>query len=136
MDKNEIWQAALRARRAVMDHYDDRMEAKANSLGVDLPGLISLSAAYTFEPDPISIERLRVRVPYFAPAYYQAPLLGLVEAGCLNDAPEGGFYLNDRGHQVFSEIISMWSQGSSAVRHHAPQSANIGNRDQLIISRT
>lgn len=107
MDKKAVWQSALLVRRAIMHRYGNGMQARATSLGIDLPGLVALSAAYTFEPDPISVERLRVRVPYFAPAYYKAPLLGLKDAGYLDDAPEGGFYLNDRGHDAFRQIISV-----------------------------
>lgn len=92
--------------RRLMARYTDEMDNAAKSLGLDPPAWYPIIPAYTFEPDPISVARLRVRVPYNSLAYYEESLSLLRELGCLDEAPEAGHLLNKRGHQAFRRIIA------------------------------
>lgn len=102
-----LWQEARRTMRTLMKFYDEPMEAKAISLGLPAHDWFVIFPAFMFAPDPISAERMRIRIPYNAPAYYEGSLLGLQAAGCLVDAPEGGYYLNDYGLETFRTIINV-----------------------------
>ncbi len=102
-----LWHEARRTMRTLMNFYDEPMEAKAISLGLPAHDWFVIFPAFMFVPDPISAERMRIRIPYNAPALYEGSLLRLQVAGCLVDASEGGYYLNDYGLETFRSIINV-----------------------------
>jgi hypothetical protein len=81
------------------------MDAAAKEFGLEPPNWYLLTAAYIFEPDPISTERLRVRSPYSSMIYFENPLQTLMKAGFLVQNPIGGFTLTDRGNEATQAIM-------------------------------
>lgn len=114
-DKKQIWETAHRAWRAFGPHYQERMDTAASSIGLDPPAWFPLIPAYTFKPDPISVERLRVRSPYTSPRYYQELMLDLHEKGFLVSSSLGGYTLSAEGEEAFHAIIKAVYEGMQAV---------------------
>ena len=88
-----------------MAQYTEDMQGTAKLLGLEPPSWYSIIPAYTFEPDPISVPRIRVRIPYNSPAYYDESLLSLLELDCLYEVLDGGYLLNERGREAFDSIV-------------------------------
>jgi DNA-binding MarR family transcriptional regulator len=106
MDKREDWELARQIMQCFMAHYVDPMDSAAISMGLEPSnGFLVIIPAYLFEPDPISANRLRKKNPYNSPTYYEEPLLAVKNAGFLDEAPEGGYILNQRGHEAFRKIM-------------------------------
>ena len=83
------------------------MDSAALSMGLQpSDGFLVIIPAYLFEPDPISAARLRKRIPYNSPVYYEEHLAAVKDAGFLEEVPEGGYILNQRGHEVFRKIMN------------------------------
>ena len=117
MEKNEIWQIARQSMRVLMAQYTEDMEGAARSLGLEPPSWYPIIPAYTFEPDPISVPRLRIRIPYNSPAYYEEPLLSLFELGYLDEVLDGAYLLNERGHEAFERIIQSAYKRMNEITH-------------------
>jgi hypothetical protein len=105
-----------------MDQYTEDMDSAAKSLGLEPPAWYSIIPAYTFEPDPISVPRIRVRIPYNSPAYYEESLLSLFELGCFDEVLDGEYLLNERGHEAFESIIHSAYQQMNEIPHLSPDS--------------
>lgn len=106
MDKREVWELARQIMRHFMARYGDAMDSAAISMGLEpSDGFVVIIPAYLFEPDPISATRLRKKVPYNSPAYYEEPLLAVKNAGYLEEVSEGGYMLNQKGHEAFQRIM-------------------------------
>jgi len=106
MDRAEVWEVARQIIRGFMAQYGDAMDEAATSMGLDPSvGFVVIIPAYLFEPDPISAARLRKKVPYNSPAYYDKPLLTVKDEGFLDEVPEGGYILNQTGHEAFKKIM-------------------------------
>ncbi len=111
MDKKEVWELVRQSMQRFMMHYGDVIVNTVKSLGLESSEFfLVILPAHLFEPDPISAARLRKRIPYNSPAYYEEPLLAAKSAGFLNEAPEGGYTLNQRGHAAFRKTIDAASQ--------------------------
>ena len=107
MDKREVWELSRQIMRHFMAYYGDVIDSAAISMGLEpLDGFLVIIPAYLFEPDPISASRLRKKIPYNSPAYYEEPLVVVKNAGFLEEVQEGGYILNHRGHEAFRRIIN------------------------------
>jgi hypothetical protein len=106
MNKIAVWQAARQVMQRVMAHYGDAMEKAAMSIGLEPSDcFLVIIPAYLFDPDSISAARFRKRIPYNSPKYYQAPLLAVKNAGFLDEVQEGGYILNQKGHEAFRKVM-------------------------------
>jgi len=106
MNKIETWNLARQVMQRIMGHYWDAMEKAGKSTGLEPSGcFLVIIPAYLFDPDPISAARLRKKIPYNSPAYYEEPLLLVKNAGFIDEAQEGGYILNQRGHEAFRKIM-------------------------------
>lgn len=89
-----------------MAHYGDAMANAAITIGLEPSQcFLVIIPAHLFEPDPISTARLRKKIPYNAPAYYEEPLRAVEKAGFLDVVPEGGYVLNQKGHEALKRIM-------------------------------
>lgn len=106
MNKREVWEIIRHVMQGFATHYGDVIVDAASSFGLEPSGFfLVILPAYLFEPDPISAARLRKRIPYNSPNYYQEPLMAVKNAGFLEKAPEGGYFLNERGHQALKKVM-------------------------------
>lgn len=106
MNRREVWELARQIIRLFMTQYGNVMDEVAISVGLEPSEAFSvIIPAYLFEPDPISAARLRKKVPYNSPIYYEKPLIAVKESGFLDEAREGGYVLNQRGHEAFKRIM-------------------------------
>jgi hypothetical protein len=115
MNDREIWVLASKAMRAFPRHYEECMETAARKHGLASPNWMPLIMTYTFKPDPISVDRLRVRSPYTAPRYYNALILHLHERGFFARSPLGGFVLSSLGVEAFQTIMDAAYAGMQAI---------------------
>ena len=107
MNKREVWELAHQIMRRLNEHYVDAMGNVAISLGLESSAcFLVIIPAYLFEPDPISPARLRMGIPYNSPAYYEEPLQAVKKVGFLDEVPEGGYVLNQRGYAAFRRMIN------------------------------
>lgn len=106
MSYEEIWQLGYKVMRGLASLYTKSMDQKAQELGLEAPTWYPLTAAYTFQPDPISVDRMRVRVPYASADYYEGPIRALVQAGCLVPSELGGYSLTEEGIQATRAIMA------------------------------
>lgn len=106
MDRREAWEVARQIIGLFMAQYGSAMDNVAISIGLEPSQcFVVIIPAHLFEPDPISIARLRKKVPYNSPIYYEEPLRAVKEAGFLDEVPEGGYVLNQKGHEAFRSIM-------------------------------
>ena len=131
-DKLDLWLIARQTMRLLMHQYVNPMEQKAQEMEIPVFAWSPIIAAGMFEPDPISVRRMRVRIPYNAPTYYEKQLVELKSAGCLMDAAEGGYYLTPRGKSAFTEIIQ---EANFRLEKLAPIQDEDINRLVLILSK-
>lgn len=107
MDQKQIYDLILQGMKALSSYYTAPLDEVTSTYGLDIQTLyIGILSAKMFDPDPISIERLRKRNPYNAPAYYRPTLDKLNEDGFLESTPEGGFLLTQQGHILFRRSMS------------------------------
>jgi len=107
MDTTTVWAAAMEALGALARCYRPEMERAAAELGLgDYAGL--LFTALTFEPEPISAARLRIRSPYTAERFYNRYLTGAAGLGFLAPvAPEGDAYqLTESGKAAMKQVMA------------------------------
>lgn len=104
-EKLEIWFTARDTMRLLMRYYLKPMEEQAKEMGIPASAWSPIIAAKMVEPDPISAKRMRLRIPYNAPAHYERQLDGLQISGCLTGAVNGEYYLTQRGQEAFTAII-------------------------------
>lgn len=115
INKKQIWESAEKALRAFSAHYQDRMDVAAKEFGLDPPTWYPLTAAYTFKPDPISVERLRIRSPYSSPRYFDEPLMGLLKGNFIGQSPLGGYSLTHLGEEAVQSISNAAYEGMAAI---------------------
>ena len=107
MDKKEVWELIRQVMQRLTRHYGDVLVNAVTSLGLEPSEFfLVILPAHLFGPDPISAARLRKKIPYNSAFYYNEPLLSAKKAGFLDEAMEGGYTLNQRGHEAFRTIIN------------------------------
>lgn len=116
MHQQEAWNAAREVSHALSRCYEPAMSEEAERLGLPAPDWNLLLAALTFEPDPISEARLRIRSPYTAPGRYTAQLGRLKAAAVLSESPLGGYTLTPRGREAATSLMSVAYDRMSALR--------------------
>ncbi|MBI9051087.1 MAG: hypothetical protein JEZ00_16820 [Anaerolineaceae bacterium] len=108
MDAKEIFPLFHQVLMNLAECYTNTVEEEVAASGINARDFyIGILAAKCFDPDPISAERLRKRIPYNAAAYYEATLGKLLEAEFLEAAPEGGYLLNQQGIIIFRRTVSI-----------------------------
>lgn len=106
MNKREAWNLAHQVTQGFMSVYENIMDEAAISMGLQSGDcFLVIIPAHLFEPDPISVARLRIRVPYNSPIYYEGPLQVAKSAGFLDEVPEGGYILNRRGREALGKVM-------------------------------
>lgn len=115
MNKKQIWEVSHRTLRAFAPHYQPHLDATAKKFDLDPPTWYPLIPAHTFMPDPISVERLRVRSPYSSPRYYEEPILSLYEKGFLVESPLGGYTLTAEGDEAVNSITESAYESMQAI---------------------
>jgi len=107
MEERDLWITLTEAYHALGGHYVPVMDQKALDLGLPDGGGWLLLPALSFDPDPISAEKLRIRAPYTSPQWFNQGLIMLAEKGFLAPAPniEKGYYLTQSGREVIEAVI-------------------------------
>jgi hypothetical protein len=113
MEQKEIWHLGHKVMRKLPSYYIERMEKAAKDFKLMAPTWYTLIAAYTFRPDPISIERMRVRIPYASPDYYEGQIQDLFGRGFLATSDLGGYSLTDQGIAATRAIMAAAYEGMS-----------------------
>jgi len=107
MEMSAVWAAAMEAIGALARCYRPEMERAAATLGLgEFAGL--LYTALTFEPEPISAARLRIRSPYTAERFYNRYLTGAADLGLLCPAvqEEDAYQLTERGKAAMKQVMA------------------------------
>lgn len=115
MKKEELWRLGHMIVRELPSYYFERMEKAAEALGLKTPIWLPLTAAYTFLPDPISVDRMRVRSPYTSPDFFSERFNGLQEGGFLAPSALGGYSLSDSGISATRTIMSAAYEGMREI---------------------
>lgn len=115
MNHDSIWKDIHAVYRAFPVHYQPAMEEAAGSIGIKTGIWNFLIIAHTFRPDPISVDRLRVRSPYTAPGYYEPGMVELEQRGYLRESPLGGYILTRRGSEGAEAIMQAAYRGMESV---------------------
>ena len=131
MSKEALWGILRMAIRALGAHYIEDMDLAAKSLDLDPRVGHLIIPAFMFQPDPISVERLRVRMPYNAPGYYGKGLLALKEADYFSEVRAGEYLLTDRGDDAFKKIVAAAYGKMDALNAHVHDIA--GNLRSLLL---
>ncbi len=106
MEITKIWSLAERAAQVVSDQYEPAIPAIASQFGLDLSLLYNcLLVAKIFEPDPITVERFRVRAPYASPKLYAERLANAAAGGFLRPVQQDGYMLTEKGSQVIKASL-------------------------------
>lgn len=106
MQQPGLWPVAFEALHALGRHYGPEMERVAGER--NLPEWYGwLLPALTFEPEPISVARLRLRSPYTAPRRYEERLARAAEQGYLSPVAgaEGEYRLTTAGREAAYALI-------------------------------
>jgi len=105
MNNEQLWEVGQTVLRSLGAHYEESMDAAAKEFGLESPIWYPLTAAYIFKPDPISVQRLKVRSPYSSTIYLDTPLQALTEAGLLIQSPLGGYSITNQGNEATLSIM-------------------------------
>jgi hypothetical protein len=92
-----LWGLAHEAWAALGPHFMPILERRSEESGLDTRTWGLLLAALTFEPETITPERLRVRMPYMAADTYLAQLACAAETGHLEEVTPGEYRLTEIG---------------------------------------
>ena len=105
MQPKEIWDVAVELRRAFNNYYGPAMDEIAMGAGLEGPERYLLLPALTFEPEPVSTKRLRIRNPYTAPQLYDK-LLEILQNQHFLSQVKDGFLLTDKGRSILLKMIN------------------------------
>jgi DNA-binding MarR family transcriptional regulator len=106
MQKEELWPLAWEALQALRAHYGPAIDHAAESLGIPYGEWYGwLMAAFIFEPEPISAQRLATRSAYTAPARLEAYLQTGVRLGLLEPMNGNGYRLTAAGRRGVQQLI-------------------------------
>ncbi|HEX6384696.1 MAG TPA: hypothetical protein VF177_08510 [Anaerolineae bacterium] len=104
MNEN-LWPLVVEVMRALRPHYGPAMEETAAAAGLERPAWFLLLPTLIFEPEPVSADRLRVRMPYNAGQYYHEGLATLANRGMLAAGSENEYRLTGKGRETVQHII-------------------------------
>lgn len=105
MDHKKIWKVGEDIVRSLRKKYVGSIKTTAKQLDLKPEYSFLLLTTYTFQPNPVSIELLRVERPYLSPSYYRKPLEWLFKNSFLVKSSIGGYYLTDKGHEAMEAIL-------------------------------
>ena len=105
INNEQLWEIGQTVLRSLGSHYEESMDSAAKEFGLETPIWYPLTAAYIFKPDPISVQRLKVRSPYSSTSYFETPLQALTESGFLTPSPLGGYLITDQGIEATLAIM-------------------------------
>ena len=129
MTATDLWPLVDRARRSLGSYYDPAMEQAASESGLPTPEWYSLFPALTFDPETVTVERMRVRNPYTAPKILEDRLARLSGLGALTPS-DGGYRLTKRGSQTIRRIIEAAHSSMAALTPMA--SADLQHLTELL----
>jgi hypothetical protein len=132
MDNPPLWQSIQEAYRAIIPTYEPLIDQFCAETGLDGSAVNWLLAALTFEPEPISPERLGVRGPYTAAAAYLAGLAELARAGYMVEVAPGEYRLTGLGR---AEIIRLVADVRAAMVKADPLPTEDGVRLADLLER-
>jgi DNA-binding PadR family transcriptional regulator len=124
-ESHQIWPLALEVLRALGQHYYPVMESRAVEAGMGESDWSLLLAVLTFDPEPVSAAKLRVRVPFYAPFVYENRLKKLADTDYLkasSPADDGSAYphfeynLTESGRMTIQWIIQAADAAMSSLR--------------------
>lgn len=85
-DRKEIWKLAPAASGAIVQNLGPKIqEAVQSSPFVDVPRWFIIGTAFYIRPEPLTVERMRVRNPYSKPESQENDIKALTEAGFLDE---------------------------------------------------
>lgn len=86
VDRKEIWATAGAASGAVVQHVSPAVQEKIQeTVFKDIPGWFVLGTAFYIRPEPLTVERLRIRNPYSHPQRQADSIKALKDANLLDD---------------------------------------------------
>jgi hypothetical protein len=106
MTGESVWPIAVEALQALGAHYGPAMDQAASEAGLtggEWGGW--LLAALTFEPEPVSTARLRVRAPYTAAEFYDERLAKAARLGFLAPVAQDEYRLTELGGRTAQLVI-------------------------------
>ncbi len=106
MDTASLWPIAQETLRTLGKHYGPEMDQVAADL--HLPEWYGwLLAALTFEPEPISATRLRIRFPYTSARTYDERLANVARRGflVLVTGTEDEYRLTESGREALERVV-------------------------------
>ena len=106
MDYKALWQLGNKIFRELPSYYEERMNKVAEEFDLRAPIWHLLTATYTFLPDPVSVDRMRVRSPYTSPDFYTDRFQDLCDRGFLAPSDLGGYSLTDQGVAATRAIMT------------------------------
>ncbi len=106
MNYKNLWKLAEQVIQVLGDEYEPVIPGIASQLGLETTVFYScLLTAKIFEPEPITIERLRVRNPYASPKLYTERLSNAAVRGFLRPVEQDGFLLTEKGERAIRSAI-------------------------------
>jgi len=105
MDDLKLWDQLNEAWLEIGNKYEPVVERVAQEEGMDLRTWSLLLAAWTFEPDDITLAHLMVRGPYTTPEAYLSRLVSASQAGYLSEVEPGIFRLTERGRKLMLDFV-------------------------------
>jgi hypothetical protein len=118
--KRNLWPLAMEAAHALGTRYEPALEETAAAAGLERPAWTLLLPALTFDPKPISAERLRVRGPYTSIHSYETRLLTLARQGLLKFVGRNDYRLTYKGRETVQHLLSIVYTEMSALKPLLP----------------
>jgi hypothetical protein len=95
------------AARALGQHYLPAYQKFADEMGLQRQDLYLVQMAVTFDPEPISDARLRIRFPYVAEGAYDEELAATAGRGFLEADGGGNYRLTEAGHLLGRRLLEL-----------------------------
>ncbi len=107
MNAKGMWPIVLQALQALASHYRPAMDQRMAELELAAWSSAILLAVYSFDPEPVSAEKLRKRGAYTAESLYARRLSEAAQLGLLEEVERqtGEYRLTPRGHEAAKSII-------------------------------
>lgn len=104
-DIETLWPLASEVLQALGKHYLPAMESAASQLGLKGTGWgMWLLVANYLDPEPVSVQVLRIRAPYTSENLFAERLVNAAAKGYLTPATEGYYLLTERGKAATRQI--------------------------------
>jgi hypothetical protein len=102
-----LWPTALEVMRALRDHYGPAMDQTAVQCGLPIPECHSwLLPAIIFEPENVTVEKLRVRAAYSSPLLIEQRLEQAVDQGFMIQVENNEYHLTELGEVAAKSVLS------------------------------